>query len=139
MKRWRQANRKEVNAYARAWKKENRHYGQLSGAYLRDERRNGRCDDRIDLATWRKVRAAFAERCCYCGAVDRLEMEHLTPIVRGGRPVLGNLAPACGDCNRQKMTMTVEEFRPGSALEIRRIARLETAPAASPDAHVAAT
>jgi len=129
MKRWRQNNRSQVNAYSKAWKKANPQYAQLWGAYVRDRRRHGRCAERMDLPTWKRVRAAFGERCCYCGATRALEIEHLTPIIRGGRPVLGNLALACRNCNQLKMTMSVEEFRPDRAEAIRRIARLEaTAP-----------
>jgi 5-methylcytosine-specific restriction endonuclease McrA len=128
-KRWMKQNRGRINASQRAWMKRNPEFARLWGAFARDQRRNGRCDHRIDLASWKRVRAAFGECCCYCGETGNLELEHLTPIVRGGRPVLGNLALACGECNRQKMTMTVEEFRPDRAAEIRRVARLEGDPA----------
>jgi 5-methylcytosine-specific restriction endonuclease McrA len=124
-KLWREKNRERWNAYVRAWRKRNPEYNRLWSAFDRDRRRNGPCPDRIDLATWKKVRAAFGERCCYCGSAESLQIEHLTPIARGGRSMLGNLALACAGCNAVKMTQTAEEFRPDRAEEIRRVARLE--------------
>jgi 5-methylcytosine-specific restriction endonuclease McrA len=59
--------------------------------------------------------------CWYCG--DELELdweepgpydftlEHQIPKRWGGSDNLWNLVPACRQCNRDKGTMTVEEFR----------------------------
>jgi hypothetical protein len=46
-------------------------------------------------------------RCEYCGAPERvqateLEVEHIAPRAHGGEDTLGNLALACGSCNRRK-------------------------------------
>jgi 5-methylcytosine-specific restriction protein A len=39
------------------------------------------------------------------------EVDHLTPIVRGGNNELSNLAACCGTCNRAKKDRTENEFR----------------------------
>lgn len=44
-------------------------------------------------------------RCYYCGAVvkpSELTMDHVVPIIRGGRSTKGNIVPACKDCNSKK-------------------------------------
>lgn len=89
---------------------------------------NGRCDEEIaqqkmrqrwalDVtnAEWAALRVAvFArdgDRCTYCGAVGgRLECDHVTPLSRGGRSHLANLATACVSCNRSKGAKTVQEW-----------------------------
>lgn len=41
-------------------------------------------------------------RCVYCGATkenDRLEMDHVIPVSRGGTDDIGNLVTACRQCN----------------------------------------
>lgn len=43
--------------------------------------------------------------CHYCGRRFRpaeLTMDHIVPIVRGGRSVAGNVVPACKECNSKK-------------------------------------
>ena len=43
--------------------------------------------------------------CHYCGKTfpaDELTMDHLVPIIRGGKSSRGNVVPACKECNNQK-------------------------------------
>jgi len=43
--------------------------------------------------------------CYYCGQrVDpgELTMDHIVPLIRGGKSTKGNLVPACKDCNNKK-------------------------------------
>lgn len=43
--------------------------------------------------------------CHYCGGSfppGELTMDHLVPIVRGGKSTKGNLVPACKECNNKK-------------------------------------
>lgn len=60
---------------------------------------------------WWKNRVARG-LCHYCGktfAPDELTMDHLVPIVRGGKSTRGNVVPACKECNnRKKYLLPVE-------------------------------
>lgn len=50
--------------------------------------------------------------CAYCGgrfAPATLEMEHVTPMSRGGRTVWQNVVSACRSCNQRKGNDTPEE------------------------------
>lgn len=52
---------------------------------------------------WKRRRAAGV--CHYCGKTfppQELTMDHLVPLIRGGRSTKGNLVPACKDCNTKK-------------------------------------
>jgi len=45
--------------------------------------------------------------------VSDITMDHLVPIVRGGRSTQGNVVPACKDCNSKKkylLPMEWEEY-----------------------------
>jgi 5-methylcytosine-specific restriction endonuclease McrA len=49
---------------------------------------------------WKRKRAAGI--CYHCGgkfAPAELTMDHLLPIIRGGRSNKGNLVPSCKQCN----------------------------------------
>lgn len=44
-------------------------------------------------------------RCYYCGRrfkPSELTMDHLIPIIRGGKSEKSNLVPACKECNSKK-------------------------------------
>jgi len=61
---------------------------------------------------WWKRRIA-AGRCHYC---DRqvgsrgLTMDHIVPLIRGGRSSRGNVVPACKECNNQKKSLLPVEW-----------------------------
>jgi 5-methylcytosine-specific restriction endonuclease McrA len=51
--------------------------------------------------------------CSYCGCSfppEELTMDHLVPVIRGGRSVRGNVAPACKECNNRKRHMLPLEW-----------------------------
>lgn len=48
------------------------------------------------------VLAADRHRCCYCGSVFQLQVDHIRPWSLGGLSALWNLAVLCGPCNRVK-------------------------------------
>jgi 5-methylcytosine-specific restriction endonuclease McrA len=51
-------------------------------------------------------------RCAYCGKVftkNRLEVEHILPVSKGGRSSWKNTVPACRSCNSRKSNRTPEE------------------------------
>ncbi|MDD5699277.1 MAG: HNH endonuclease [Victivallaceae bacterium] len=51
--------------------------------------------------------------CHYCGnhfAPEELTMDHLVPIVRGGRSTKGNVVPCCKPCNNAKKYLTPAEI-----------------------------
>jgi 5-methylcytosine-specific restriction endonuclease McrA len=61
---------------------------------------------------WWKNRVAKGI-CHYCGGVfppADLTMDHLVPIIRGGKSVRGNVAPACKECNNKKKHMLPLEW-----------------------------
>ena len=60
---------------------------------------------------WWKGRIARGV-CHYCGGMfppDELTMDHLVPLVRGGKSTRGNVVPACKECNtRKKYLLPIE-------------------------------
>ncbi len=64
-----------------------------------------------DSQWWKRKRAVGV--CYYCGdkfKATELTMDHLIPIVRGGRSVPGNLVPACKRCNNKKKYLLPTEW-----------------------------
>ena len=51
--------------------------------------------------------------CHYCGrrfSSDELTMDHIVPIIRGGKSTKGNVAPVCKECNSKKKYMLPMEW-----------------------------
>jgi 5-methylcytosine-specific restriction enzyme A len=54
--------------------------------------------------------------CHYCGKrlpPSQLSMDHVVPLVRGGKTTRGNVAPVCKECNSKKkylLPMEWEEY-----------------------------
>ena len=60
---------------------------------------------------WKRKRATGV--CHYCGGKfkpDDLTMDHLVPVIRGGKSTKGNLVPACKECNNKKKYLLPTEW-----------------------------
>jgi len=74
---------------------------QASDEEIRRERARAR---ELRRSPWWQRRIA-AGKCHYCGeavGAAALTMDHVVPLIRGGRSNKGNLVPACKDCNNRK-------------------------------------
>lgn len=61
---------------------------------------------------WKNKLGAGA--CYYCGKKCRpaeLTMDHIVPIIRGGKSTKGNIVPCCKDCNSKKKYMLPMEWQ----------------------------
>ena len=61
----------------------------------------------IPVALKQQVRQHFGYCCAYCQSAERLmavtfEIEHITPLIKGGQSIFSNLCLACPTCNRHK-------------------------------------
>lgn len=60
---------------------------------------------------WKRRRSSG--RCHFCGRKfppKELTMDHIVPIVRGGKSTRGNVVPACKECNSKKKYMLPLEW-----------------------------
>lgn len=69
----------------------------------------------INIDLWKEISHLVFKRdnytCYYCGQVGGiLEIDHLTPISRGGTNDSNNLKTSCRKCNRQKKDKTEQEY-----------------------------
>lgn len=81
-----------------------------SEQHLQRERQKARD---LRRSQWWRNRIA-AGRCYYCGATvppAELTMDHIVPLIRGGRSTRGNCVPSCKDCNSRKKDMLPVEWQ----------------------------
>ncbi len=61
---------------------------------------------------WKRKRSTGI--CYFCGGrshSSELTMDHIVPIVRGGKSVKGNVVPACKECNNKKKYLLPIEWQ----------------------------
>ena len=76
---------------------------------LRQERAKTR---ELRQSQWWKNRIGQG-KCYYCGAQvppKELTLDHIVPLVRGGKTSRGNCVPACKACNSQKQSLLPMEW-----------------------------
>lgn len=57
---------------------------------------------KITVEEWIEVLAAHDSKCVYCGSTERIEMDHVEPISKGGKHRKDNIVPACKSCNASR-------------------------------------
>jgi 5-methylcytosine-specific restriction endonuclease McrA len=74
---------------------------EVSEEQIRRERQKARA--LRDSQWWKRKRGLGI--CHHCGEKfppDDLTMDHLVPIIRGGKSTKGNLVPSCKKCNSER-------------------------------------
>lgn len=85
------------------------HFDAVSDEQMAREREKAR---QVRRTQWWKNRLA-AGRCHYCRESippSELTMDHVVPIVRGGKSSKSNLVPCCKPCNNEKQNLLPVEW-----------------------------
>lgn len=108
-KRWKSIHPEDVKKHAKQYLLRNPDYWRFRTnkrkAYLSNTTENIFSEkDR------RQLLLEFDGCCAYCGVKpDKLEMDHIIPLSRGGQHTKSNIVPACFNCNRSKGARTPEQ------------------------------
>lgn len=99
--------------YARTWRAEHRQQRRVQAARraARLVTNPGFCP--FSDAEWQAMLRRFDHRCAYCGrrAAGELTMDHVVPLIKGGRHALANILPACIDCNGHKSDLLIVQWK----------------------------
>jgi hypothetical protein len=57
----------------------------------------------------KEVLLKFKHTCNYCGSKDKLEIDHIYPVDKGGLSEIKNLQVLCSKCNRKKSNKILPE------------------------------
>jgi len=107
---WRDNNREKLAEASRRYLQAE--HGKLQHR-LTSSRRRARLrqvECTLTKEQWFAVLEAYGYRCAYCGAEDRLTIDHVEPISKGGAHTAKNVVPACKPCNDSKSDRSVDEW-----------------------------
>ncbi len=120
MRRWRTKpeNAKKNRKAMDRWAAENPDRVRALGAANSSRRRAAKAGvpfsrDRAVTDFYEMAGSAASAPCTYCGidpGPGNRQVDHKIPRARGGPHSIENLAVACGKCNRDKGTMTPDEY-----------------------------
>lgn len=105
---WQLAHPEAKQAWRAATPKLQREQGRRQNARRRARIARVLCT--LTVQEWEAILAAAGHACIYCRSTERLSIDHLTPIARGGPHTAENVAPACLPCNMSKNAQTADEF-----------------------------
>lgn len=103
MRRYNQEHRLILNAKKAAYKRNNR---EMFNKMQRARRAAGRSLGK-KRSEYRKFIEAIG-RCLSCGITDRLEIDHVVPLVAGGKDIPENWQVLCRKCNAQKAISIID-------------------------------
>jgi 5-methylcytosine-specific restriction endonuclease McrA len=101
------ARKEHYDNYRAEWRKKNK----LKWNGYRSTRRIREKENGIFLITAKEYRKLERDSCFYCGSYEQPTIDHVVPIVRGGKHSIGNIVVACKSCNSQKSKKTIMEWR----------------------------
>ena len=74
-------------------------------------REKARARELRQSAWWkRRIAAGVCHYCRRAVGVRALTLDHVVPLVRGGRSVRGNMVASCKDCNSKKQSLLPWEW-----------------------------
>jgi hypothetical protein len=83
--------------------------------HLRNEPRRDACKFTALKEVQDYVYSKYGRKCIKCGATERISLDHVIPIVKGGEDKVENLQPLCKSCNSSK-GIKIIDYRYGKAI-----------------------
>ena len=104
------ANSAKRTATAKAWNEANRERFTLHVANAKIKRRLAQ-EARTFKILDKEYKRLYNSPCAFCGATEKITMDHIIPISRSGNHSIGNLQPLCRSCNSSKKSRLVSEYK----------------------------
>jgi 5-methylcytosine-specific restriction endonuclease McrA len=106
---WARANPEKVRKWFYRWLDSNRDkfMQNVRNRYARKKNAGGK----ITVKEWRALKEKYNYTCLCCRRREpeiKLTLDHVLPLVKGGRNIIDNAQPLCGSCNSSKGTKVVD-------------------------------
>lgn len=106
-KRYREANPEKVRAVFKKWRESSPDIDRI-----RHHRRRAHKESvQTFKVTLKEIARMRSQACFYCGSREKICIDHVVPLSRGGNNSIGNYLPACLRCNSSKKNKTIMEWK----------------------------
>jgi 5-methylcytosine-specific restriction endonuclease McrA len=112
---WVERNRELIRQHARQ-----RYHADPSKSAAKAHERRARLrmtDGTFTPEQWQAVLLFYGDRCLCCGTKGRMTIDHIIPLIIGGRNVIDNIQPLCRSCNARKHDKAID-YRPRPMPEV---------------------
>ncbi|HQE49833.1 MAG TPA: HNH endonuclease [Fervidobacterium sp.] len=111
-KEYRIKNRDKMQRASRLWMKNNPERAKIIRANAKNRRRarEEKVESTLTSDEWESILKKYNYRCAYCGSGEKIEMDHVVPISKGGGHTFENVVPACRSCNASKSNKDLDEW-----------------------------
>lgn len=121
-KKWRQSNKEKVKEYDRRYRQkltkeqrreERQKYLQKNPNYYLDGnyQRRMRVNQQRFKVSKKEITKLKSQSCFYCQSQEKIVIDHVIPLSRGGSHSVGNLVSACQKCNLSKYNKFITEWK----------------------------
>lgn len=100
--------REYKRVYQKRYNKTEKGNASLRAKNIRRNRHNGTGD--LTAMQWQGILELFEFRCAYCGSTEKLSMEHIIPVSKGGALTKANIIVACQHCNSSRGNKKFDEW-----------------------------
>lgn len=99
--------RKKNPNYPAEWREKNRSFHNSKES----KRRTIKAKNGVFKITKSELDKLYSSPCVNCGSTEKIHMDHIIPISRGGQHSIGNLQPLCASCNIRKSNKFMIEWK----------------------------
>ena len=119
---WHEKNKDKANARRKQWNLDNyekaklkdKNYAKNNPEILRNKanlRRARVLSNGIYEINKKELKKLYAQNCFYCESNEKIQLDHVIPISKGGSHSIGNIVPACRKCNLEKSDKFIAEWK----------------------------
>lgn len=97
-------NQKRVYLYKCRYRANHRIERRESDSIRKNKERLGD----LKYSQWTELLERYDNKCIACGSSEKLSMDHIVPLSKGGLHTIDNVQPLCFSCNCRKGTKTID-------------------------------
>lgn len=109
--RWHKSDKSKNAEISKKWKAANPEQNKLLKLRGNQKRRARLAVVDNYWISSKEIRAILKLPCFYCGVSNKITLDHVVPISRGGSNGIGNIVPACITCNTTKKDRFIMEWK----------------------------
>ena len=111
VKKWRKENIEKYLKNIRKWRTNNAEAYRIAQSNSEAKRNAVKKKNGVFKVTSKELARLKQQPCAFCSSTEGIQIDHVTPIAKGGVHGIGNLQPLCAKCNISKHDKYMIQFK----------------------------